>query len=210
MAVVARSLREAILRGDYGPHQRLIEGDICAELSASRFTVRAALQELANEGLVVVQRNKGARVRAISIEEAVEITEVRMAVEGLTASLAAKNVTAYQASELEEIGLLMRRAVEVGELMRYSELNVRLHALVREIARHATATRILEQLRGQMTRHQFVLSLQPGRSSVSLPQHARIISAIVRRDPVEAEQAMRDHIGSVIAALRVLPPLAVR
>lgn len=203
---IRAAIRDSILRGTYAPQQRLVEADICAELGASRFTVRTALQDLANEGLVEVQRNKGARVRAISINEAIEITEVRASLEGLTASLAAKRVTPTEASELEEVGLLMHRAVGVGELLRYSDLNVRLHALIREIARHSTAARILEQLRGQMVRHQFVLSLQPGRSALSLPQHERIITAIVRREPEVAEAAMRAHISSVVEALRALPP----
>jgi len=56
-----------------------------------------------------------------------------------------------------------------------------------------------------MVRHQFQLSLRPGRSSVSLGQHERIIAAVVARDPDEAELAMRAHITSVIEALRNSP-----
>jgi DNA-binding GntR family transcriptional regulator len=206
LETVRKAVREGILTGEYGPNQRLVEADICTQLNASRFLVRAALQDLASEGLVEVQRNKGARVRTISVEEAMEITEVRMVVEGLTAALAARRVTNAQASELEEVAVLMRRAVQVGELMRYSELNARLHALIRQIAGHETATRILQLLRGQIVRHEFAIAFQPGRSQASLAQHERLVAAIVKRDPVEAEAAARDHIASVIQALRDLPP----
>lgn len=200
-------LRDAILRGDYLPGERLVEAQLIERFAASRFTVRAALRDLAAEGLVRVERNRGAQVRKVSLAEAVEITEVRMVVEGLIAARAAERVTAEQAGELDEIGLLMRRAVEAGEHRRYSDLNVRLHALVRRIAGHHTADRIVETLRGQLVRHQFMLSLLPGRPRVSLPQHERVIAAIRDRDPKAAETAMREHIASVIEALHAIDQL---
>lgn len=195
-------LRAAILAGELLPGERLVELQLTERLGASRFTVRAALQDLAAEGLVEVQRNRGAQVRKVSLEEAIEITEVRMVVEGLVAARAAERVNDDEASELDEIGLLMRRAVSEREYRRYSDLNQRLHALVRRIAGHRTADGIIETLRGQLVRHQFMLSMLPGRPQVSLPQHERIIAAIRARDPKEAEQVMREHIASVIEALR--------
>ena len=196
------ALREAILRGEYLPGERLVEAQLCGRLGASRFNVRAALQDLTAEGLVEMQRNKGAQVRKVSIDEAIEITEVRMVLEGLVAARAAERVADDEASELDEIGLLMRRAVSAGEFRRYSDLNQRLHATVRRIAGHGTADGLIETLRGQLVRHQFMLSLLPGRPAISLPQHERIIAAIRSRDPVEAEAAMRQHIASVIDVLR--------
>ncbi|MEV6842088.1 GntR family transcriptional regulator [Actinoplanes sp. NPDC051411] len=195
-------LRDAILRGEYLPGERLVEAQLCERLGASRFNVRAALQDLAADGLVKVERNKGAHVRKVPLDEAVEITEVRMVIEGLVAARAAARVTDEQASELDEIGLLMRRAVGAGEFRRYSDLNERLHSLIRRIAGHRTAEGIIETLRGQLVRHQFMVSLHPGRPTVSLPQHERIIAAIQAHDPVAAEAAMREHIASVITALR--------
>jgi DNA-binding GntR family transcriptional regulator len=209
-AQIRDRLREAILRGDYLPGERLVEAQLCERLGSSRFNVRAALQDLAADGLVKVERNKGAHVRKVPIDEAVEITEVRMVLEGLVAARAAMRVTAEQASGLDEIGLLMRRAVTAGEFRRYSDLNQRLHRLIREIAGHRTADTIIETLRGQLVRHQFMLSLRPGRPAVSLPQHERIIEAIRARDPEAAEDAMRAHIASVIEALRDMDTAGVQ
>ena len=204
------ALRAAILAGEYLPGERLVEAQLCERFGVSRFNVRAALQDLAADGLVEVQRNRGAQVRKVSRDEAVEITEVRMVLEGLVAARAAALVTDEQASELDEIGLLMRRAVDAGEFRRYSDLNQRLHALIRAIGGYRTADAIIETLRGQLVRHQFMLSLLPGRPTVSLPQHERIIEAIRQRDPKAAEAAMRDHIGSVIEALRGIDATGLR
>ena len=201
------ALRRAILRGAYLPGERLVEAQLMERLAASRFTVRAALRELSAEGLVEMRRNRGAHVRKVSLVEAVEITEVRMVVEGLVAARAAERAGPGQAAELAEIGALMRRAVEAGEHRAYSDLNQRLHALIGRIAGHGTADRIVGTLRGQLVRHQFMLSLLPGRPQVSLPQHERIIAAIRDRDPAAAEAAMRDHIASVIDALRSIDHL---
>jgi DNA-binding GntR family transcriptional regulator len=203
------ALREAILRGVYLPGERLVEAQLSERFGASRFNVRAAIQDLAGEGLVDVRRNRGAQVRKVSLDEAVEITEVRMVLEGLVAARAAVRVTDAQTVELDEIGTLMREAVDAGEFRRYSDLNQRLHALIREVAGHRTADGIIETLRGQLVRHQFMLSLLPGRPHVSLPQHQRIIAAVRDRDPKAAETAMRDHIASVIEALRSMEALGV-
>jgi DNA-binding GntR family transcriptional regulator len=201
---VRDALRKAILDGAYLPGERLVEAELCEHFGASRFIVRAALADLAAEGLVEVRRNKGAHVRKVSFEEAIEISEVRMVLEGLVAARAATLVTDEQASELDEIVLLMRRAVTAGEFRRYSDLNQRLHRLIQTIARHRTADRLVETMRAQLVRHQYTLSLLPGRPATSLPQHERIVEAIRARSPKKAEEAMRDHIASVIEALRSL------
>ncbi|WP_062311076.1 GntR family transcriptional regulator [Demequina rhizosphaerae] len=202
---VLEDLKAAILRGEFAPRQRLVEAELCERFDASRFSVRAALQALEADGLVERQRNIGARIREISLEEAVEISEVRQVVEGLIARRAAERATDAEAEELAAIGRRMHDAVAAGEVGEYSELNARLHASLRDIARHEKANGIIAHLHGQMVRHQFALSRVPGRSKVSVWQHQAIIDAVVARDGDAAETAMRAHIASVIEALRAIP-----
>lgn len=204
-AAVLGELRDAILAGEFVAGQRLVEVDLCERFGCGRFAVRAAIPVLASEGLVDVQRHRGARVRVIPLEEAIEITEVRGMLEGLAAARAAQRATTADIDELQEIIRQMREAVAAVELVRYSDANARLHALIRRIAAHQTATGIIERLRAQMVRHQFMLSLVPGRPTVSLAQHERIVAAIAGRDSAAAETAMRDHITSVIESLANLP-----
>jgi DNA-binding GntR family transcriptional regulator len=202
---VADDLRDAILRGEFVPRQRLIEADICEQVGASRFNVRAALQQLANEGLVEVERNKGARVRSISLDEAIEITEARTALESLAAGQAAERITPAQAKQLQRIGDDMRKAVETADVVRYGELNGELHAFIRTIAGNTTVNRLIEQLRAQMVRRQFALALLPGRPAISLKQHDKIIKSIVDQNPAAAERAMREHLLNVTETLRSMP-----
>lgn len=199
---VADGIREAIVRGEFVPDQRLVEADLSARFGASRASVRAALLELTNEGLVERVQNRGARVRAVSLDEAVEISEVRRAVEGVCAAKAAEHVTEAEIDELTGIGADMRAAVAAGDVLGYSDLNQTLHRRVRELSRQTTAARVLDRLRGQNVRHQFKLAMHPGRPAVSLPEHLAVIDAICAHDPEAAESAMRAHLTSVIAALR--------
>lgn len=203
-ARVTDVIRDAIVRGEYAPNQRLIEADLSDAFSASRATVRTALLELANEGLVERLPNKGSRVRAISVDEAIEILEVRIGVEGLCAAKTASHITDEEIREFAALRQDMTDAVAEGDLVEYSRLNQLLDQRVRALSRHATAAEVLARLHAQSVRHQFKLSSRPQRAKVSVLEHAAIIDAIVARDPDAAERAVRDHLLSVIGALREL------
>ena len=197
-------IRNAIVRGEYAPNQRLIEADLSDTFGASRATVRTALLELANEGLVERLPNKGSRVRAISLEEAIEILEVRIGVEGLCAAKTAASITEDEIAEFSRLGQDMTDAVAEGDLVEYSRLNQLLDQRVRVLSRHATASEVLGRLHAQSVRHQFKLSSRPQRAKVSVLEHVAIIDAIVARDPEAAQRAVRDHLLRVIGALREL------
>jgi DNA-binding GntR family transcriptional regulator len=202
---VVEAVRSAIVQGEYAPNQRLIETDLCERFATSRFIARAALQELAARGLVEFQPNKGARVRNITLEEAIEITEIRMLLEGHAAARAAERVSATEAATLRGIVADMRAAVERSDLLGYIDLNAKLHGAIRDIAAHRTSARLLAQLRDQTVRHQFILSLGAGRPAVSLPQHEAIVEAITAHDATGAERLMREHLQSVVEELQSLP-----
>ena len=197
----AERLRAAILGGDMAPGQRLVEEELAGMLAVTRASLRAALFDLTAEGLVERIPNRGARVRVITLDEAVAITECRMALEGLCAAKAAERITEAQAGRLRQLGEELERSVADGELLKYSALNHELHRLIREMSGQAVAAALLARLNGQLVRHQFQLSLRPGRPQASLPEHLAIISAITERRPAEAEAAARRHLRSVIAAL---------
>lgn len=201
---LTRAIRDAIVGGVFAPNQRLIEADLSASFGASRAAVRTALFELANDGLIDRLPNRGSRVRAISLDEAVEILEVRIGIEGLCAEKVAERVTDEEIAEFGRLRIGIIASVESGDLLEYSRLHQLLDQRIREICGHSTAVEILERLRAQSVRHQFRLSFQSGRASVSGPEHIAIIDAVMRRDPAAAAAATRTHLLSVIDALRAL------
>ena len=197
------TLRDAIVSGEFAPNQRLIEADLSASYGASRAAIRTALLELSAEGLVDRLPNRGSRVRAIPLTEAIEILEVRMGLEGLCAAKAATHITETEIAEFRALRADILAAAE-SDLFEYSRLNQHLDRRIREIAQHPTAVGLLERLRAQGVRHQFRLAFYPGRAAVSAPEHAAIIDAIIARDPARAEAETRAHLGSVVDALRAI------
>jgi DNA-binding GntR family transcriptional regulator len=195
------ALHAAIVAGELSPGERLIEEELAERLGLSRGAVRGAILRLGHEGLVVRERNRGARVRRFTPAEAIEILEARAALESLAAGYAAMRRTEDEARELRGILADMARLLDEGELLSISERNAVLHRRILEISRHAVARDICSRLHSQMVRFQFRTVLAPGRPPKSLAEHDRIVSAIVAHDRAGAEQAMRDHLTNVTFAL---------
>ena len=196
-----RAIRVAISRGDMPPGHRLVEAELVALTGASRSAVRLAIDALAAEGLVERIQNKGARVRVVSLEEAIAITECRMPLEGLLARKAAERITTTEADQLRAHLDRMTAAVDAGDVLKYSDLIQQLHGMVREAARHPAAAGLVGRLQAQLVRHQFQLSLRPGRPRVSLAGLAAVVDAVIRRDADRAEAAAVAHVRSVISEL---------
>ncbi|MGW0335678.1 GntR family transcriptional regulator [Streptomyces sp. NPDC003011] len=195
-------LRQAILHGDMAPAQRLVENELAEQFGVTRASIRAALIDLEAQGLVERIRNRGSRVRVVTVEEAVAITECRMVLEGLCAAKAAVAASDEQLAELTDLGTAMTKSVADGEPVTYSDLNHELHTRIREFSGQRTALELLERLNAQLVRHRFQLALRPGRPQQSLNEHLAMIEAIRSRDPQAAETAVRAHLTSVIEALR--------
>src|SRR4051812_19935839 len=195
------ALRSAIAEGDLLPGARLVEADLVEMLGVSRGHVRLAIDALVADGLVERSPHRGARVRVVSVDEAVAITEARMALEGLLARKAAERVTPAQADVLHGHVAVLRGALEAGDLLKYSPLIQRLHETVRDVSAQPVAAGLVDRLQAQLVRHQFQLSLRPGRPRASLRELTVLVDAITARDPDRAEAAAVSHFRSVIAAL---------
>ena len=195
-------LREAILRGEFHPNERLIEMDLAQSLGAGRAAIRTALARLEQEGLVQRERYRGARVRLVSETEAIEILEARAALESLAMRHTALNATADDIATLRTLLDELAQLLEGGDLLDYSDMNARLHQQLLRIANHATVSRLLDMLKSQNVRFQFRTILVPGRPQQSYQEHAAIVEAVAAHDPDRAEEAMRSHLSHVAEALK--------
>ncbi len=200
---VYTKLRQELIAGDLLPQQHLVEADLCSRLHTSRGTVRAVLLRLEHEGLVVREPYRGAHVRVIEEKEAVEITEARAVLEALAARQAALMATDDDLVAIRAIHAEMRPSLKQGDLLAYSDANRRLHARIIEASRHATAQRLLSELKAQLVRYQYRTVLVPGRPQQSLAEHTVLVDAIVRRDSDAAAAAMMAHLGSVVSTLYI-------
>lgn len=197
-----RQLRRAVLEGRLVPGQRLVETELARMLGVGRAAVRTALARLEQEGVVERSPNRGARVRLLTEEEAVEILEARAALECLVARYAATRATSEDLRELRAVVREMAACARKGDTLGYTECNRRFHEALVRASRHATAARLLDSLRAQMVRYQYRTVLAPGRLPRSLEEHRAIVDAVAARDPDAAEASMRAHLQAVLSSLR--------
>jgi DNA-binding GntR family transcriptional regulator len=197
-----QALRDAIVHGDIAPDARLVEADISATFQMSRGAVRTALIRLEQEGLVVREPHRGARVRKVSDEEAVEILQARAVLEGLAARQAAERIDEVGAKRLSTCLARQRELLEGGDLLGASDANADLHATLLELSGDGTVLRLIHALNSQTVRYQYRTILIPGRPAASVAEHAAIVEAVVGGRPEEAETAMRDHLFNVARAVQ--------
>jgi len=195
-------LREAIINGRYLPNEHLIEAELAAAFKSNRANIRMALAMLDQEGLIVRERNRGARVRLVSNAEAIEIAEARLAIEAMVARQAAERAIDKDRDGLRAILAEMRAAFEASDFIAFSQLNAKLHRSIQHIAGNVTANRLLQTLKSQIVRLQYRAILLPGRPARSLAEHTEIVDAVCANDGTLAEAAMRRHLASVVVALK--------
>ena len=197
----ATTLRKAIETGHFLPGQRLTEIELAEWLGINRVNVKMALGKLDQEGLVEVERNKGARVRVIGEQEAVEIMQTYASLEVLIARNAAAKATAADHMRLKTILEAIKTAQAEDDFGEYTQQVGRLHGEIRRIAAHATASRIVSTLNVQIARFRLQSMLFPTRIKRSIPEFEEIVGAILAADGVRAGKAMQDHLNNVAKAL---------
>jgi DNA-binding GntR family transcriptional regulator len=205
----ANELRRAILDGTFPSGHRLIEVELIEAFATTRGAVRDALVLLETEGYVTRQRNRGASVRSVSLDEAIEAIEVRALVEGMCAGKAAQSATPAVHKQLNGLAKQMKAAVSSGDIIGYERISQEIHACIHSVSPQRTAEGVIAWLRYGSTRYFFSTSIVPGRLARGLQEHLDVIRAIERNQPERAEAAMRAHFASIIEAIRNLDPKAV-
>lgn len=192
-----QAIRKRIRDNEYRPSERLVEADLAEAFGVSRMTVRSALQRLHQEGLVTLEPNRGAKVRAISLEEAQEVMAIREVLEGLAAALAAERVTDEDLAHLEGLIGEMEAELQKGNLLEYSERNGAFHRYILKVSGNNRLQQMVDSLQSSLLRYRFRTILVPGRSSQSFQEHTAILAALRTRSPEAAERAMRHHLSHV-------------
>lgn len=197
-------IRDAIIEGTFLPNERLVEEDLVRRFKTNRGAIRLALARLEQEGLVVREPNRGARVRLVSGKEAIEITEARAMLESLVARHAALNVTQQDLDQLRAILRELHALIEKDDMIGYAAANMRFHSMIVDIADHPTAARLLLGLRAQSVVFQYRRILQPGRVATVMREHEELVEVLSSKDPDAAERAMRSHWDGLATALNSL------
>lgn len=201
---VTDAIREEILANELAPGQRLVESELCERFGASRRGVRDALAALDHEGLVERIANRGARVRVISAEEAIENAEVRLAVERLCVARAAERATDADKCELRQFGKRFKDAAQSGDAAAFAQTTTALFDAYIRISGHAAARDVLDRLRRQNSRFNFRVTFTPGWMQTALPCRLALIDGICGNDPEAAVAALERHTANVMAGMHDL------
>lgn len=197
-------LRRRIIAGELMPNEHLAEASLAADLGVNRVNIRMALSVLENEGLVVRERNRGARVRRLTEKEAVEIDEIRIVLEALVARKAALRAGPDDIVLLQGIVDAMDAKFAGGDYEGAAALNGDLHDAILDVADNETLHRIVAGLKYRLVRAQFRRVIVPAVLKRSIREHREVVDAIASRDPEAAENAMTAHLETVLANLRRL------
>ncbi len=196
------ALRQDLASGVYNPRERLIEAELVERYATSRAAVREALIQLSTEGLVERSPNRGASVRGMTLDEAIEIAEVRRELETLTAARAAERATPEDRERITQLAESLRDAAARSDVNEYLALNARFHLIIDSIAQHATARAILDQIRNRPIDRFLPEPFRGTPPTASVKAHLRIAAAIAACDSAAAATAMHEHLSELIQTLR--------
>lgn len=202
-------LREAIINGQFSPHERLIERELSKFLEVSRPTVRSVLIRLEHDGLVVTEPHRGSVVRGFSMEEALRTLRIREVLEGLVARFAAERAAEEDIARVRAITEKMEGVLASGDLPAYPPLNGEFHSTILAIAHDEQLERFLTSLNHTLIRYQFRTVLVPGRVAASVNEHKEILHRLAIKDGDGAEQVARFHVAQVREAVALTVGLPV-
>lgn len=194
--VVFNTLRQAILRGELAPGERLMEIRLAERLGVSRTPIREAIRKLELEGLVLMVPRKGAEVAKISEKSLREVLEVRRSLEELATELACQRMSDEQISGLEAARDAFEAAVDSGDVMEMAECDEKFHDVIFGGSDNARLVQILNNLREQMYRYRLEYIKDADKRQILLLEHENIVRAIRARHVAEAREAMREHIDN--------------
>jgi DNA-binding GntR family transcriptional regulator len=189
----ADEIRSHILNGVLGPGARLIETQLSEELEVSRGTVRAALAQLAREGLVRQVAFTRWEVSGTSAADAWELYTLRGVLEGLAASLAARNTRDEDGPALAAMLAELKQAIAEKRVQDAVDIDFRLHQRIVMMAKHQRLAEqhhfIIQQVRFHMVQSGFL----PKDYEVLVREHEALIAAVLSKDAAWAEHLARSH-----------------
>ena len=199
--VVFNTLRQAILRGELKPGERLMEIQLANKLGVSRTPIREAIRKLELEGLVLMIPRKGAEVAEITEKSLRDVLEVRRALEELSVQLACEKITKEEIRELERVAKEFQQVVKSSDITEIAEVDVRFHDIIYTATDNQKLIQLLNNLREQMYRYRVEYLKRDGVFPQLIAEHEAIIRHIENNEKVKATEVMCRHIDNQVEAV---------
>ncbi|QHS52198.1 FadR/GntR family transcriptional regulator [Edaphobacter sp. 12200R-103] len=221
---IVQQIITLISNGDLKAGQRLpSERDLCVKFAASRSSLREALRCLSIMGVLTARPGEGTSVamdgtkfmdtvlqwRMSTEQHDIEdLMEVRMALEGVTASSAAKNAEGQDLKKLED--LVARMEESVGDARRFAALDLEFHLCLAKASNNKLALDLVAVIRGQLERGVAKVLQLPDAMPLSVEEHKQILQAVMNRDSEQARAAMQHHLQAAVLRHRAAVEASLR
>jgi DNA-binding GntR family transcriptional regulator len=192
---VADFIKNGIRAGKFAAGQRLVASELAADLQVSLGVVREALSLLDGAGLIELLPNRGAQIRRLSRDDVRQIFELREALEGQAAALAARNLRGVKARQtLMDAFKKADRVAATGDAVGYRSSNAAFHQAILLLASNPRIVEVATELTVPIYQLQLSMLLDERQLKAAAAGHRRIVDAILAGDEDRARAEMQDHV----------------
>lgn len=195
--ILFNQMKDEILSGIYSPSESLKEIELSKKYKVSRNTLKMVLVQLESEGLVVIEPNRGAKVRSYSLNEVLNFLSVRSVLEGYIAEITTEVMSEKEIAKMDDLLIKMETFLKESNFIEYSKANQKFHNIIYESCPNQVAVNLVTELKMQMKKYNTRTILVPGRSNDSFNEHKAILDAIKNRDKKKVKESMEQHILNV-------------
>lgn len=194
VARVRAELERMIMGGELNGGDRINENLLAERFGVSRGPIREACRALTQEGLLTAIPNRGSFVREIALTDAIEVYDIRAALDDLIGRTLAERIGAHELAELEDLVRRMDQAAAADDLDRYYPINLTFHDCLLRFAGNARLSRLYGSLVKELHLFRRKGLLEEGSMRISNEEHRRVLAALAKRDAIRAGMAMRAHV----------------
>lgn len=192
--IVFNTLRQAILKGELAPGERLMEVNLAQKLGVSRTPVREAIRKLELEGLVMMIPRRGAEVARISEKNLRDVLEVRRGLEELAMELACARITENQIMELKKANVNFENSLTSNDVTAIAEADEHFHEIIYKATGNEKLIQVINNIKEQMYRYRLEYIKDSAKRHDLVAEHKEIVAALERQNLQEARTRMRKHI----------------
>ncbi|MGN0240520.1 MAG: GntR family transcriptional regulator [Candidatus Weimeria sp.] len=196
--VVFQTLRDAILKGELQPGERLMEIHLANKLGVSRTPIREAIRMLEKEGLAVTIPRKGAQVAQMTEKDLLDVLEIRDALDELAVSDACKRM---EKEDFEQLEKAMNDFVEVTktkDVRAIVEADEAFHNVIYSSTKNPKLWHIIKNLKEQMYRYRYEYVKQDKDYNDLVEDHSKIVDGLKRKDVDYVRAVMHNHLQNQV------------
>lgn len=200
--VVFNTLREAILKGELKPGERLMELQLAAKLGVSRTPIREAIRMLEQEGLAVTVPRKGAEVAKMTEKDMEDVLQIREALDELAVSIACEQITREEIEELKETMREFEESAKTRDVRKIAGADVKFHDIIYQATRNPKLVNMLSNLREQMYRYRVEYLKDEKNYPMLVREHSQIVAGLSEKNKDKVTAAMHQHVRNQVMAVK--------